>query len=391
MTRQSASTKKPAAAKAKKLRTKGEKESAGRIYTARTLKLLWGRSAGRCAMPECREQVFVDATDYDPIVTIGDIAHVAASSDDGPRADGSMTQKQRDDYSNLIVLCKNCHTRIDGQKVFYSKEKILDIKQRHEEWVRKSLPARGQSTTGWSVVVLEGDHPLDLGTATDALSPDFQHGEALKLKVPSDTSNWAAVDDKISLATASLLVGSDSFDHRVAVFPLAPVSACIALGYHLTSRPNVRLHQNHRDTRNWRWPDRPAPVPDIKLVERDGDAASEAVGFLFSLSAAIQEPSVGGYLGHGSSRFDISVPAPSVEWLVHPDQVIAAAASARQAFQLAVEKYPRAKLWHLFFAGPAPIAVAVGQQLNPTMFPHTQLYEFRYKETPQYRPSILLK
>lgn len=372
-------------------RAKGSKEAVGRVYSPRTLKLLWGRSAGRCAMPECREQVFVDATDYDPIVTIGDIAHVAASSDGGPRAESGMTQKQRDDYSNLIVLCKNCHTKIDGQKVSYPKERILDIKQRHEEWVRKSLPARGQSTTGWSVVVLEGDHPLDLGTATDALSPDYQDGEALKLKVPSDTSDWAAVDDKIKVATKSLLTDSDSFDHRVAVFPLAPVSACIALGYHLTSRPNVRLHQNHRDTRNWRWPDRPVPVQDLMLTEHDEDSGSEAVSFLFSLSAAIQEPSVEVYLGGESPRFDVFVPVPSVEWLVHPDQVIAVAAMARQAFQMAIEKYPRAKLWHLFFAGPAPVAVAVGQQLNPTMFPHTQLYEFRYKETPQYRPSILLK
>jgi hypothetical protein len=34
-----------------------------RNYSPRILKLLWGRAAGRCAMPECRVELFVDATE----------------------------------------------------------------------------------------------------------------------------------------------------------------------------------------------------------------------------------------------------------------------------------------------------------------------------------------
>ncbi len=33
-------------------------------------------------MPECRVELFADATHYDPIVVIGEIAHVAAVADD---------------------------------------------------------------------------------------------------------------------------------------------------------------------------------------------------------------------------------------------------------------------------------------------------------------------
>ncbi|VDG20799.1 hypothetical protein MUDAN_BIHEEGNE_03517 [Lactiplantibacillus mudanjiangensis] len=55
-----------------------------------------------------------------------------------------------------------------------------------------------------------------------------------------------------------------------------------------------------------------------------------------------------------------------------------------------MQKFPATKQWHLFYAGPAPLAVAVGQQLNPTMYPPTQLYEFRAKEKPRYKASILL-
>jgi hypothetical protein len=55
-----------------------------------------------------------------------------------------------------------------------------------------------------------------------------------------------------------------------------------------------------------------------------------------------------------------------------------------------MQVFPRARLWHLFYAGPAPVAVAVGQQINPTMYPPVQLYEYRHKENPRYRSSIRL-
>jgi SMODS-associated and fused to various effectors sensor domain len=55
-----------------------------------------------------------------------------------------------------------------------------------------------------------------------------------------------------------------------------------------------------------------------------------------------------------------------------------------------LQQFPNASRWHLFFAGPAPGAVKVGQQLNPTMTPPTQLYEFNRTGSPRYTASILL-
>jgi hypothetical protein len=62
-------------------------------------------------MPECRVEVFTEATDYDPIVIIGEIAHVAGAADAGPRAAPELGTAQRNDYENLILLCKNSDVR----------------------------------------------------------------------------------------------------------------------------------------------------------------------------------------------------------------------------------------------------------------------------------------
>jgi SMODS-associated and fused to various effectors sensor domain len=90
-------------------------------------------------------------------------------------------------------------------------------------------------------------------------------------------------------------------------------------------------------------------------------------------------------------RVDFRVPQPSTGWLQHPDQLTWAALEARRAFERAMQLASDAAEWHLFYAGPAPLAAAIGQQLNPTMYPAIQLYEYRHKETPRYKPSIRLR
>jgi hypothetical protein len=362
-----------------------------RSYTVRTLKLLWGRAAGRCAMPECRIELFAEATDYDPVVVIGEIAHVAGAADAGPRAAGELGTAQRNDYENLILLCQNCHARIDGQTGFYSVPKLTDIKRAHEAWVRASLPERGRSRTGWTALALRGDHPVDLATAAEALTPDFILGATQVLQVPTDPSDWQTVDKTIAAAARQLLAAEDAFDRRIAVFPLAPISACISLGYHFTSRPHVRLFQHQRDERSWAWPRRLAPAQDIIVSGLDGGRQrSHAATFLFHYSAAITDDVLIEAGAPLDFRVDFRVSQPSTGWLQHPDQLIWAALEARRAFERTMQLAPDAAEWLIFYAGPAPLAVAIGQQLNPTMYPPIQLYEYRHKESQRYKPSIRL-
>lgn len=368
----------------------GPKKPTRRHYADRTLKLLWGRAAGRCAIPECRVELFADATDYDPIVVIGEIAHVAAAGAQGPRADPSMSDADKNDYDNLILLCQNCHGRIDGQPQFNSVERLRDIKHAHEAWVRASLPERGRSRTGWNTLVLQGDHPLDMATIDAALSPDFTLGAPHVLVVPMD-SDWPEAYKAIVATARTLLAGDDTFDKRVAVFPVAPISACLALGYHLTSRPHVRLFQYHRDDHTWAWPRRSLPADDVQIRGLEGEYRQhDAVTFAFHFSAHITDEALEEAGAPLVARVDVGVETPSTAWLQHPEQMARAVATARHAFETAIRRYPQARRWHIFYAGPAPLAVAVGQQINPTMYPPVQLYEYRHKENPRYRPSIVL-
>ncbi len=147
--------------------------SSTRSYTQQTLKLLWGRAAGRCALPTCRIELYVEKTEHDPVVAVGDIAHLHSHADSGPRAAPSLSPGQRNDYDNLVLLCKNCHARLDGQKNTNTVADILRLKQDHEAWVRASLPERGRGGTGWLTFVIEDQWPIDSLTFDAALSPDY--------------------------------------------------------------------------------------------------------------------------------------------------------------------------------------------------------------------------
>ena len=356
------------------------------------MKILWGRAAGRCAVPTCRVELFAEATEYDPAVVIGEIAHIEAASDSGPRANPGLAMRERDEYDNLILLCQNCHARLDGQKNTNTVEVIKDLRNRHEEWVRNSLPERGRTTTGWATILLQGAHPFDLEPAITALLPDFPAGDPVVIRADPDREEWDAIHTHLFEEVGALLSAGDPFDFRLAVFPLAPVSACLALGYHITNRPRLRLFQYHRDEHSWSWPRAAVGYDGPRVSGLPEAAVGEAgdIAFCFHLSAAITDDATA-EVGHPFiGKVDVAVDAPSTNWLQEEEQLISLGRVAREVFEAGAHKYPNSHTWHIFYAGPALGGVIVGQQINPTMCPPVQLYEFRRARRPAYQPSILL-
>jgi len=305
-------------------------------------------------------ELLAEATEYDPIVTIGDIAHIEASSDAGPRANTAKTKKERDEYDNLILLCLTCHRRLDGQKNSNSVEYIKKLRTDHEAWVRSSLPERGKSTAGWAIILLQGAHPIDLEPAASALVPDFPSGESLVIKADPIKEPWNVIQLGLEEEVSRLLDTEDPFDFRLAVFPLAPVSACVALGYYLTDRPRVRLFKYYADDHAWAWPGE-APTPQegnaisvIGLPEGVINASGD-LALCFHLSAKITDQALTDIGRSFLGRIDVTVPMPSTGWLCRQDQLRELAKAAREVFETCQSRFPRAERWHLFFAGPAPM------------------------------------
>jgi len=102
-------------------------------------KMLWGRAANRCAFPDCRRELVMDATETDDESIIGEECHIVAREDDGPRGDSSFLVENRDKYDNLILLCSTHHKVIDDQQKTYTVEVLKKLKRDHIDWINSSL------------------------------------------------------------------------------------------------------------------------------------------------------------------------------------------------------------------------------------------------------------
>lgn len=92
-------------------------------------------------MPECRKQLVADASEAVPskAILLGENCHIVAQSEGGPRGKSDLSEKDRNRYPNLILLCTNHHTTIDQDPNNWSIEKLHQIKADLEIWVETQL------------------------------------------------------------------------------------------------------------------------------------------------------------------------------------------------------------------------------------------------------------
>jgi len=103
----------------------------------KTRKILWGRSANRCAV--CRHELVLDSTLLDDESVVGDECHIVSGKTEGPRHDPAFPMERLDQPENLILLCRVHHKMVDDQFETYTVEVLQKLKLNHEKWVSSAL------------------------------------------------------------------------------------------------------------------------------------------------------------------------------------------------------------------------------------------------------------
>ena len=121
--------------------------SSGRYYASADRALLWSRSGGICGFPDCHVVCVLEATNGDPSVIIGQIAHIEARSDSGPRSNPSLSEQERNAYPNLILLCPTHHRLVDARESTYSVDMLrgwkADCETRFRGYLAQGMPSIG--------------------------------------------------------------------------------------------------------------------------------------------------------------------------------------------------------------------------------------------------------
>ena len=104
-------------------------------------KILWAHAAGRCSFEHCHIKLTADTGRAGSSYTLGEMAHIKGDKRGSNRYDPEQSQKDRDSYPNLILLCPTHQTLIDKpeNETTYPVELLHSFKATHEAYVQKRL------------------------------------------------------------------------------------------------------------------------------------------------------------------------------------------------------------------------------------------------------------
>ena len=109
----------------------------GRNYSRLTIKQLYALSGNQCAFPEC-EVMFLNWEDDTNFSNICHIEDANQSTHKADRYNPNMTDAERADYNNLLLLCPNHHIETNDP----NKCSVTDLKKMkrdHETMIRERL------------------------------------------------------------------------------------------------------------------------------------------------------------------------------------------------------------------------------------------------------------
>lgn len=122
-------------------------------HTKAVVRHLFAHSGNVCAFPDCRQLMIDRDGDF-----VGQICHIEGVAPGSERHDPTMTNAQRADVKNLILLCGKHHVKTDNVSR-YPVKALQDMKEKHErrfaDPVRIIMTAFTDSTDGERLILPE--------------------------------------------------------------------------------------------------------------------------------------------------------------------------------------------------------------------------------------------
>ena len=179
--------------------------------------MLWGRAAGRCEFAGCNKALWKSTVTQERVNT-AQRAHIYSFSSDGPRGNAGIPSDQLSDLANLMLLCHQCHQKIDAEKDGgrYTAALLREMKAGHEARIEL---VTGVASERRSHILLYGanvgDHssPLHYRETASALFPDRYPATDTPVELTTVNSSFWDKDPAFWAVEAENL--QRKFRHRV--------------------------------------------------------------------------------------------------------------------------------------------------------------------------------
>lgn len=336
---------------------------------------LWRASGGRCQFNNCNTPLWLHNATMDEM-NKSYIAHIYAFSEGGARYDKVKSPLLAKDFSNLMLVCDECHRTFDdkSKEGEYPAERLIAMKKAHEERIELLT---GIAPDMRSHVLLFGARigqhasPLQFHNATQAILPNYYPSMPRPLEIGLQAafedhgkSYWLAEEENLLTRFKSeveFLKGKHETQH-FSIFGLAPQPLLIKLGTLLSDLYDADVYQLHREPATWKWLKHEYDV-EHRIVT--ASRYSKVVGLKLELSATITDDRIRNILGEDCSIWSITHDNPNNDYLKSRLHLQDFRSNARLAFDQIKAQHGEDAIIHVFPAMPVSAAIELGRVWMP--------------------------
>lgn len=348
--------------------------------------LLWGRAAGRCEFAGCNKPLWKSSVTQES-VNIAQKAHIWAFSSDGPRGNKGIPKKKLNDFNNLLLVCHECHRKIDKEKNGgkYTVALLQSMKAGHEQRIEVVTGVhpkkKSQIVLYWANI---GDHTslLNYADTAEALFPRLYPvvDKPILLGTPDSTVRdrdpafWAREVDSLQAKFENRVrvpYGTGGIPH-LSVFALAPQPLLILLGTLLTDIPKGEVFQLHREPQGWKWPEK-ARTTSFQVIEPMDKSGAPAL--VLSMSASITEERIAKVLGRKASIWTVTIPKPNNDFTKSRKQLAEFRSLMRPLLDKIKAAHGQTTTLNIFPATSVAIATELGRVRMPKADMPWQIYD----------------
>lgn len=358
--------------------------------TEETVLRLYVVAGGRCSFAGCNEYL-LDEPLTKREARLGNIAHIVAESEDGPRGRDPLPMERRSDIDNLMLLCPLHHGFVDKKKLetVYPSPLLRSFKKAHEDHIRKMTGTMiKEKTTALRMVGQIRGHLVsvpDVDIRTAVFAHEGRHVEEIidieigTIPDGADVAYLSTARTKIiaELRRRVLPQIEDGTIQRLSVFALARIPLLCELGYGLGDKVPMELYQHHRAPLDgWSWPAGGNRV-GFEIVDhsRDDGGDDDRVAVLIAVSGGdLAKARRGTRAKHLYELRPIGT-EPTRTLVSSPSVLDEFRATYHQLLSRIERAHPTATSIDMFPAVPAPVAITIGRDIGRDVVPDVSLYD----------------
>lgn len=338
---------------------------------------LWARAAGRCQFDGHNKLLYISCVTQET-VNAAQKAHIYAFSEKGPRGRGPYKDniEALNDVSNLMLMCYDCHKKIDQDKdgVRYSADLLIKWKTQHEqriEIVTSIAPDKKSHVVLYGANIGSEKSPINHHTCVSAMFPQQYPSteRPVQLSMNSELKDssqqyWQAESQHLlkSFQRKILSLIEDDPCKHFSIFSLAPQPLLIQLGSLLTDKIDVETYQLHREPKGWFWQD---CQDDFDYIIRKPNHFSGTPALILSLSDHVSDERITRVVGEDVSIWEITLEHPHNDFMQAKQQLSLFRKRLRSLIVEIKREHGEAAPLHIFPVMPVSCAIELGRIRMP--------------------------